>query len=362
MAITGVGSNYNNVYESTYAAQKNETAKKTETKEAASVQAGNTKKAGTDSVSDYYSYLQKNYDCVKNGNVAISGSYLKECTKNPEKAKELKENLSFFKEGYESGLKSAQANARAIGARLVNYSEKGRNALQKKVSAMKRLEQIDDTKELSSLNSGSYGIMNDFERIMSELGGGSVSDDLLTKDYSQESVDLLKAKFEKEEGTRTDTFDRYVNKMASVYQLMKDRIEEKYAASDRQKEYYVAADGSTQELTKEKELEMLDNAYETHSRFMATSTQIWSELQDFKVQTVYHSSGAKTETSSMKEQKIGVKEQAYNAFMSAINEKNSGLLKQEKGSLNHFRLDLNISSSARNFLNSIWNYHAGLRH
>ena len=38
-------------------------------------------------------------------------------------AKELEENLSFFKEGYESGLKSAQANARAIGARLVNYSE-----------------------------------------------------------------------------------------------------------------------------------------------------------------------------------------------------------------------------------------------
>ncbi len=69
------------------------------------------------------SYLKKNYDCVKNGSVAISGSYLKECAKNPQKAKELEENLSFFKEGYESGLKSAQANARAIGARLVNYSE-----------------------------------------------------------------------------------------------------------------------------------------------------------------------------------------------------------------------------------------------
>lgn len=55
--------------------------------------------------------------------MAISGSYLKECANNPEKAKELEENLSFFKEGYESGLKSAQANARAIGARLVNYSE-----------------------------------------------------------------------------------------------------------------------------------------------------------------------------------------------------------------------------------------------
>lgn len=123
MAITGIESDYNNVYESTYAANKNETSKKTDTKEAASVQAGNTRKAGTDDVSDYYSYLQKHYDCVKNGSVAISGSYLKECAKNPRKAKELEENLSFFKEGYESGLKSARANARAIGARLVNYSE-----------------------------------------------------------------------------------------------------------------------------------------------------------------------------------------------------------------------------------------------
>ena len=123
MAISGIGSNYSNVYENTYTTQKNEAAKKAETKDTASAQAGGTKNTATDSVSDYYSYLQKNYDCVKNGSVAISGSYLKECAKNPEKAKELEENLSFFKEGYESGLKSAQANARAMGAKLVNYSE-----------------------------------------------------------------------------------------------------------------------------------------------------------------------------------------------------------------------------------------------
>ncbi len=123
MAISGIGSNYSNVYGSTYTAQKNEAVKKTETKENAPAQAGNVKNASTDNVSDYYSYLQKNYDCVKNGSVAISGSYLKECAKNPEKAKELEESLAYFKEGYENGLKSAQANARAIGARVVNYSE-----------------------------------------------------------------------------------------------------------------------------------------------------------------------------------------------------------------------------------------------
>lgn len=123
MAITGIGSNYNNVYGNTYASQKNEAAKKAEMKDTASAQAGSGKGTAADKVSDYYSYLQKNFDCVKNGSVAISGSYLKECANNPEKAKELEKNLSFFKEGYEKGIKSAQANARAMGIKLVNYSE-----------------------------------------------------------------------------------------------------------------------------------------------------------------------------------------------------------------------------------------------
>lgn len=243
----------------------------------------------------------------------------------------------------------------------VDISEEGRTALREKVSAIGRTGQDEDIKKLSPMNVGSSGIMNAFEKIMSELGGGAVSDDLVSKDYSQESVDVLKAKFEKEEGTRTDTFDSYVNKMASAYQFMKERIEEKYASPDRQKEYYAAADGSTQELTKEKELEMLDNAYETHSKLMAASTQIWSELQDFKVQINDHSSNSETEKLAAKNQNAGVKEQAYHAFMSAIQEKNIGLLKQENGSLNHLRLNLRISSSARDFLNNIWDYHANLK-
>lgn len=236
----------------------------------------------------------------------------------------------------------------------VDISGEGRRVLREKMSAAKRMEPSGDIGKLSPINSGAYGMMNDFEKVMSELGGGSVSDEFVTKDYSQEDVDALKARFEETEGAKTDTFDSYVNKMASAYQLLKDRIEEKYAASGAGKEYYTAEDGSTQELTKEKELEMLDKAYETHSRFMATNTQIWSELQGFKAQTVYHSG------SSEKEAAV-VKEQAYRAFMDAVSEKNGGRLKQEKGSLNQFQLDLGISLSARNTLNGIWDYYANLK-
>ena len=237
----------------------------------------------------------------------------------------------------------------------VDISGEGRRVLREKMSAAKRMEPSGDIGKLSPINSGAYGMMNDFEKVMSELGGGSVSDEFVTKDYSQEDVDALKARFEETEGAKTDTFDGYVNKMASAYQLLKDRIEEKYAASGAGKEYYTAEDGSTQELTKEKELEMLDKAYEMHSRFMATNTQIWSELQGFKAQTVYHSGGSEKEAAA-------VKEEAYRVFMDAVSEKNSGRLKQEKGSLNQFRLDLGISPSARNTLNGIWDYYANLKH
>lgn len=237
----------------------------------------------------------------------------------------------------------------------VDISGEGRRVLREKMSAAKRMEPSGDIGKLPPINSGAYGMMNDFEKVMSELGGGSVSDEFVTKDYSQEDVDALKARFEETEGAKTDTFDSYVNKMASAYQLLKDRIEEKYAASGGGKEYYTAEDGSTQELTKEKEMEMLDKAYETHSRFMATNTQIWSELQGFKAQTVYHSGGSEKEAAV-------VKEQAYRAFMGAVSEKNGGRLKQEKGSLSQFRLDLGISPSARNALNGIWDYYANLKH
>jgi hypothetical protein len=120
MEIAGTTNSYNN---SIYAPQKNEVAKQAETKDTSSTQTGRAKSTVNSGVSDYYSYLAKKYDCVKNGNVAISGTYLKECVKNADKAKELEENLAFYKESYKRGYESAKANARAIGARVTNYSE-----------------------------------------------------------------------------------------------------------------------------------------------------------------------------------------------------------------------------------------------
>lgn len=221
----------------------------------------------------------------------------------------------------------ADRRGQASGQRSdsVAISEEGRNALREEMAAFKREGLPEDMGKALSLSTGAYGIMNDFEKLITE-----------------------------QEGTRTDTFDSHVNKMAYAYQVMKERIEEKYAAPDRRQEYYAAEDGSMQELTREKELAMLDQAYETHSRFMAANTQIWSELQDFKARVEYRANGTQAKAPVQNKQNGQIREQAYHTFMSAISEDNLELMKQHQGSLKHLRLDLDISASARAGLNRIW--------
>ena len=238
-------------------------------------------------------------------------------------------------------------------------SEAGRSALERKVSKINRLGAEDVRGRLSSVSSA--GVMNDFERIMSELNGGNASDHFVTENYSQEKVDGIKPHFENHEAKKENAFDRHVNQMVSTYNLMKDIIEEKYAVPDRQQEYYVADDGSVQELTKEIDLEILDKAYKNHSLFMASSTQIWSDLQDFKVQIIYQSNSgamAQENSSTGREEKTDIKGLAYRAFMSALGTGNNELLNKQEGNLNSIQPDLGISSQERDLLNSIWNYYA----
>lgn len=221
-------------------------------------------------------------------------------------------------------------NVAVTGNDTVDISKAGRNALENKISTLSRAGQNKAAVKLSPVSS--FSVMSDFERAVSA---------------------------EKEEGVKSNTFDYHVNQMVSAYKRMRNGIEEKYADTDREQQYYVADDGSIQELTKEKELEMLDKAYEKHSKFMAASTEIWSNLQDFKPQITYHSKGADTAQSVSADNtgKSGMKEQAYQAFMSAVNNENIRLLPQSKDGLSNIKLDLGISKSVRNELNHIWDYH-----
>lgn len=52
-----------------------------------------------------------------------------------------------------------------------------------------------------------------------------------------------------------------------------------------------------------------------------------------------------------------MKEQAYQAFMSAVNNENIRLLSQSKDGLSNIKLGLGITVSMRNELNHIWDYY-----
>lgn len=118
MNIAGLG-RHRNVY--------SVSAKRTE---AANAQAAQTRLSQTDSVSvsktdgaAYFDSLRQKFDCVKNGNVAISGSYLDKCAKDQELAQCLEENLAAYEGCVQQGYQNAKLSAEASGGRLVSYSE-----------------------------------------------------------------------------------------------------------------------------------------------------------------------------------------------------------------------------------------------
>ena len=173
------------------------------------------------------------------------------------------------------------------------------------------------------------------------------------------------------ESVKSDSFEHHVNRMATAYNKMKNSIEEKYAEQDYEPEYYVTESGKIEELTKEKELDMLNQAYENHSNFMATSTEIWSELQDFTPSVVYHKGSGQTaneqnigenqeNTARSKENGV-IQNSAYQAFLSAIQSDNQKLSQQYLGDWKDLRLNLNVSDGNRKMLNGIWDYYANKR-
>lgn len=106
---------------------------------------------------------------------------------------------------------------------------------------------------------------------------------------------------------------------------------------------------------------MLDKAYANHSTFIATSTEIWAGLQDYTPTVIYHKSGNEqviNDDVAEHSEKGKIKDMVLKAFMLAVSDENRNTLEQQEGSLRHFKLDLGVSSSARNMLNGIWDFYA----
>lgn len=95
-------------------------------------------------------------------------------------------------------------------------SEEGRKALQNKMSAFAKTRTETEVRRLSSVSS--FGYCNDYEKILSELSNGSVSDEFVTENYLQEQGNLnqLKLNLSISSSARTQInsiWDYYANQM-----------------------------------------------------------------------------------------------------------------------------------------------------
>ena len=90
-------------------------------KQAGSMQKTSAHNSTATNKESYWEYLSENYDCVKNGQVSISPAYLRACADNPEKAKELEENLGSYNECYDMVLNSIKKEGDTVTAFDLRY-------------------------------------------------------------------------------------------------------------------------------------------------------------------------------------------------------------------------------------------------
>lgn len=74
---------------------------------------------------------------------------------------------------------------------------------------------------------------------------------------------------------KSKDMDAYFQKMKTIHNEMQEKIEEKYDNSEQEEVYFISKSGGIELLTKDKELEMLDSAYESHKSLMLNSLKIW---------------------------------------------------------------------------------------
>lgn len=110
MAITGIGSNYSNAYESRHTSSKTEGTEKRKTEETAGRQYANAQ--------EYYEYLKGKYKCLsdKDYKVTISPAYLEKCIRDPEKAELMEKSLAHLPVDHQN----MTAFWSARGAKVVN--------------------------------------------------------------------------------------------------------------------------------------------------------------------------------------------------------------------------------------------------
>ena len=119
MAVTEINNFQNNYAQYSNPSNKPQQAKR----ETAPKQEPVKKDIQNQDVSDYYKYLQKNYDAMKSGDVTISGEHLKKCAGDTQKAKELEDFIQKIPELEKRGYEELAARNKALGGTVTYYEQ-----------------------------------------------------------------------------------------------------------------------------------------------------------------------------------------------------------------------------------------------
>ena len=91
----------------------------------------------------------------------------------------------------------------------------------------------------------------------------------------QSYVDMFGEKLQATE--KSEDMDAFFVKMQLLHEELQKEIESKYDNSKQEDIYFVSLTGDVEKLTKEKELELLRFAYESHKELMTNSMKIWEK-------------------------------------------------------------------------------------
>lgn len=76
---------------------------------------------------------------------------------------------------------------------------------------------------------------------------------------------------------KSKDMDAYFQKMKTMHEEMQDEIERKYENSKQEDVYFISQNGVIEELTKDKEMELLNFAYDSHKSLVLNSMKIWEK-------------------------------------------------------------------------------------
>lgn len=135
-----------------------------------------------------------------------------------------------------------------------------------------------------------------------------------------------------------------VTVLGKAYSILREEIEARYDDPEYKPSIVVEADGATAHLmTKEEEIAMLDEAYEAHAEFAASSAKVMAEIAE--------KFGGDSRYSGLGDE---IHDKVKETYMAAKEEENLQKLKEKVDSIQDYKLNLPVNSYWNSLLSDLF--------